>query len=191
MNTRYLTAIIGALLLGAAQLAQAVLVITPTTGVLNVSRWEGDETANQNEAAIKLIVGSSVDLTLLYTQNVGGGEAGGFASSYTTAFLNSPGDPEDATITYGSGASISGFEKLYLYVKDGNADPAFYIFDISSWNGTEQLSLQDFWVGNGAISHISILGAGTSSVPDGGATLVLLGTALTGLGLARKYLLKA
>jgi hypothetical protein len=100
-------------------------------------------------------------------------------------------DPQNALIDYISGPSISGFDEVYLYVKDGNQDPAFYIFDISTWNGTADLDLQGFWPGNGAISHVAIYAGGTTSVPDGGATLVLLGTALAGLGVVRKYLVKA
>ena len=49
----------------------------------------------------------------------------------------------------------------YLYVKDGNNDPNWYIFEISRWNGTDSIELSGFWPEgvNGSISHVAIFGA--------------------------------
>ena len=131
------------------------------------------------------------DPTLVYKQDVGQPEQGSFAASYSTSFFNTPTDPEDATISYVSGPTIkSSFSNIYLLVKDGNAEPfAAYLFDISSWNGTESLVMTDFWLGNGAISHVTIYASGSpsSQVPDGGSTLMLLGSALAGLGALRRF----
>jgi hypothetical protein len=96
-------------------------------------------------------------------------------------------DPEDAEIKYTGGAVITG-NPIYLLVKDGNHDPIWYIFDISSWNGTETINLQEFWPSGGAISHVDILTGNGTSVPDAGSTLALMGLALTGLGLLRRKL---
>jgi hypothetical protein len=47
----------------------------------------------------------------------------------------------------------------YLLVKGGKQKPAWYLFDISSWDGMATISLSGFWPGKGSISHISIFNA--------------------------------
>ena len=159
--------------------ASAVLITPSTTPV-----WTGSDNSNFNAAAITAIVGGSA-LTEVYKQNVGGDETGSFASSYATSFSNTAADPSDALIDYGSGSSISG-SSIFLYVKDGNQNPAYYIFDISTWNGTDDLTLTGFWPRQGAISHVAILTRGGSSVPDAGTTVALLGAGLIGVGALRR-----
>ena len=153
--------------------------ITPGT----LPQWIGNDNSNLSASQIATIVGEG-SLTEVYKKNVGGGggEDGSFASSYSTTFFNAPNDPADALIDYISGPSITG-GSIYLYVKDGSQTPAFYIFDISTWNGTDDLNLTGFWPQQGAISHIAILtGAG---VPDAGSTLSLFGLALGCLSLGK------
>jgi hypothetical protein len=175
--------------------AHAISITPATTPV-----WTGTVNSNLNASQIDaflLTQGRNVNGTLLevYKQNagVGGSESGSFASSYTTTFNNTPSDPADALIDYISGPSITGGE-IYLYVKDGNHQPAFYIFDISSWNGTADLSLTGFWPTQGAISHVTILTTGGTppppppSVPDSGTTVALLGLAFASLGVLRQKL---
>jgi hypothetical protein len=127
------------------------------------------------------------DPTLAYIQNVGGPELGPFAASYSTSFFNTPSDPADATISYISGPKISA-QDIYLLVKDGNHNPTGYLFDISSWNGMENLVVTNFWPAQGAISHVSIYTRG-NAVPDAGATLMLLGIGLSSLAAARRWVL--
>ena len=162
------------------------LVITPSSGTLNVSRWEGGQTAQpQIDAAIAPLLGTSTEV---YKQNVGGSEEGSLAGSYTTTFSNSPADPADALIDYISGPIVN--PTRYLLVKDGNQDPAWYLFNLSTlgWNGTEDLVLTGFWPQQGAISHVSLYGGPGTGVPDGGATVALLGLGLTVLAFARRML---
>jgi hypothetical protein len=164
---------------------QAVL-ITPSTGTLGSTRWQGDDNSNLSAAQIQAIVGGG-PLTLVYDaevpNNPGGAiESGTYNSSYNTTFSPISNDPEDALIDYISGSTITG-SRVFLYVKDGNNSPAFYIFDISSWNRTDDLVLNDFWLGRGAISHVSILTGSGTSVPEGGATIAMLGLACSALAV--------
>ena len=147
----------------------------------------GDEIATSNEtknlkvSEIEDLVGTDCDLISAYKSNVGGEEEGGFADDYSTEYSPSA-DPEDATISWDGPDSISGAE-IYLLVKDGNSTPAQYLFDISTWNGQDDIQLTGFWSGeSGSISHIEILYCEGTSVPDGGASVLLLGIGLLGLG---------
>lgn len=173
----------------------SALTITPATGVLDVSRWEGCDPGNPDAADIPGIVGYSDTLYELYKQDVPKeGETvlppdeGSFAAYYKTTFYNTPTDPKDATIEYVGAMDdpvISG-DPLYLLVKDGSQDPCWYIFDlvVLAWNGTDTIDLQDFWPENGAISHVSIYG---TRVPEP-LTFLLLGMGLIGLAGIRKKL---
>lgn len=115
-----------------------------------------------------------------------GSESGAFADDYTTVF-DPPGDPEDALVTWDGPDFIT--DPSYLLVKDGNQDPAWYLFDISSWDGMEELDLQNFWPIQGAISHVSIYGGGepppNGEIPEP-ATMLLFGAGLAGLAGVRR-----
>jgi hypothetical protein len=121
-----------------------------------------------------------------------------FWDSYSTTWLDgATGDsnPEGATITYdGAPDPTISCPECYLIVKDGTADPIWYIFDISTWDGKETINLSGFWPDcgspptckNGAISHVDIVGK-PQKIPEPG-TLALLGIGLFGMGLARRRL---
>jgi hypothetical protein len=119
-----------------------------------------------------------------YKQNVGGSEEKPLAGSYETTFSNTPSDPSAAEIVWTGGSFLTG--QMYLFVKDGNNYPAWYLFDLTAleWDGRETLELSGFWPGRGAISHVSFFG-GVSSVPEP-ATLSLLGLGLFGLAAIRR-----
>jgi hypothetical protein len=170
----------------------SALTITPET----TPRWTGTDPINPDASDIATIVSYGGTLSDLYKQDLGDPESPWlFASSYETTFSNSETDPQDATIEYVAGPSISG-SPLYLLIKDGAAhDPVWYIFDLndvttppetaaSSWNGTEILEIQGFWPDGGAISHVSIYG---TMVPEP-MTLLLFGMGLLGLaGFGRRF----
>jgi hypothetical protein len=124
--------------------------------------------------------------TLLYKKDViGGAESGALAGSYSTTFYNSPTDPSDALIDYVGGTAVGSI--ALLLVKDGANSPAWYLYNLTSlgWNGTDDVVLDNFWPGTGAISCVTLYQ--TSSVPDGGATVALLGFALAGIATVRRF----
>jgi hypothetical protein len=156
------------------------LAITPAW----VPQWSGPETSQATiDAVIAAILAPSSSVEL-YKQNVGDAtDSGSLAGSYTTTFTNEPDDPADALIDYIGGPFLSSASK-FLLVKDGNNDPGWYLFDISVWNGTDDLVLTGFWPGKGAISHVALYGGGsTTRVPDGGTTAILLGAGVLAMAL--------
>jgi hypothetical protein len=170
--------------------AQAhALVITPGN-----ADWSGD--AGPGVPAIfaqwnALIAANGGTLTVgasteLYKMDFGAlNDVGSFATSYHTVFSNPVNDPGNALITHVSGTDFINSTPTYLLVKDGNQNPDWYGFDISGWDGQEDLSIENFWPDQGAISHVSIYGTSTS-VPEP-ATMILFGTGLVGLvGFTRR-----
>jgi len=113
----------------------------------------GEETSQaQIDAVIAPLLGDS---TQLYKSNVGGGDEGPFADHYATTFTGD--DPNGAVIKWLGAGFIA--EPTHLLVKDGNADPAWYLFDFSGWDGKSTVKLVNFWTGvRGAISHVTLYG---------------------------------
>jgi len=132
------------------------------------------------------------DLDLLYKAEVGDEddpattEEGPFAPSYETTFGDEPLDPEEALIEWIFGQSAidcKGDNSCFLIVKDGNHQPAQYLFDISDWDGMMDIELTEFWPDKGAISNVAIWGRQTVSEPS---IIALFGLGLFGLGFARR-----
>ena len=172
----------------------SAIAITPSSGVLNTTRWVGNQPGqSQINTAIAPFIGSATEL---YKQDFGSptlpNEEGGLAGSYSTSFaadsVAGDGKPADATITYDGGSYVGSM--AYLLVKDGNHTPAWYLFNLTAlgWNGTDVISATGFWLGGGAISHVTLYGTSTPApVPDGGTTAALLGLGMMGIGfMARR-----
>jgi hypothetical protein len=180
----------------AAATSAFALTITPGSAFGITGANNSNLDAAGIASALGLGAGSLVEL---YKSDVGDPDEGTFATSYTTTYTNTPSDPEDALIDNVAAPSINSVAK-YLYIKDGNHQPAYYIFNIGvtglNWNGTDDIVLDGFWPSNGAISHVAIYGGtgpggdipGTPGVPDGGQTVALLGLALAAIGIVRRKL---
>lgn len=183
MKSFSLTTYIGMILLVLAAPAQALLITAPTTADCTLDPLcypgpSGAPAANPSTADVQALVGAAT-LFEVYKQEVGGSESGIFAGSYETTFSNSLSDPEDALIKYISGSSIVCPE-CFLLVKDGASDPNFYVFDIGNWNGKEDIKLVDFWLGKGAISHVTIF-----TVPESGILLLIV-SGLLGISIRQR-----
>jgi hypothetical protein len=130
-------------------------------------------------------------LTIAYKAEVGiSGDAGTYASSYSTTFSGTPSNPSAADIIYGGIGPVISMDPLFLLVKDGNHAPYWYLFDISSWNGTDTLSLSGFWPDQGCISNIVIYTGNQTTVPETATTMILLGAGLLGLLLVKRTTLR-
>ena len=181
MHRIRLLTLAGLLLCGYGVTAQAALVdiaLTPADCTVNVNCWTSNDPSNPKLSDMEALIGTT-DLTSLYKMNVGdASDTGPYANSYTTTFSNSALDPEDALIQLVKDADPITCGECYLAVKGGNQTPALYIFSLTT-GMINSITLTDFWVGNGAISHLEIV-RGISAVPVP-AAVWLFGTALVGL----------
>ena len=126
------------------------------------------------------ITGILVDL--YYKNEVDSGEtgSGGWANHYDVSYANTYNNPEDAVISWTGGSALSCPE-CFILVKDGSTTPGWYLFDIGYWDGMDSIELMDFWVGNGAISHVSLFAA-RGQVPEP-SPLALMAIAMLGISL--------
>lgn len=165
---------------------QAMFLLPTTPGVIPGA----PHGAENCEPACLETVFAAENLTLLYEAEPAKGgrdsarEVGAYAASYGIQFLDTATDPSGATITYLGGPAIACGE-CFLAIEDGKAASGYYFFDLSGWNGTEAITLSNFWPSKGAITHVAIWRERVA-VPEPGA-LALLGAGLLLAGfLSRK-----
>ena len=183
MNLLIKFAATGAAMLAMSVVANALSISPSTPGVLSFGSTYGP--SNCEPGCVETVFGVT-DPALLYKRDHGSAsDVGLFAPSYTTTFLDTPDDPSGATISYVANTSAIVCGGCYLAIKDGAASPGYYFYDLSAWNGTETITLSNFWPQRGAISHISIWGTPGTAVPEP-ATLGLLGLGLLATGFARR-----
>lgn len=182
----------------------ASLYVTPDgSGLMNGSSpanalkqiTQGNQTgmggAGGINAAIAAFLGSMPDEQ--YKHDFPSPESGPLATSYSTTFTSISGDASGFDITYVGGPVV---DPTYLLVKDGNHSPAWYLFDISAWDGTSTLSGTNFWnvapKFQGSISHVTIYGSvNTTVIPEPGTIAVWGLLAVAGYFGAKKYQAKA
>jgi len=150
--------------------------VTPTV-------MQGD---NNSQAQINALIAPIVGGDFLYKGVPNGTEEGSFKESYSTLWNLSDLTPESFAIRYDGGFS---FTPSYLLVKDGNASPNWYLYDVQGWNFT--IYGRGFFPNQGSISHVSVYGRTCpkppeNQVPDGGATATLLGLACAGMAIAKR-----
>ncbi len=169
--------------------AWATIILTPDSTALFLF---GNDTS-QN-AIDQILEDNGVPVPELYKENRSdGSEAGAFAPYYDTTFFNMGTDPQSAgaQITW-TGPEFINSDPAYFLIKDGSSEPAWYLFEVFSWDGKETVRFENFFPNHDftRISHVSIYGANVpSKVPDGGMALMLLGGALIGIeGLRRKWI---
>ena len=178
-----------ALLLSVVAFESQALTLTPDDCNIGVNCWTSDVNSQPSADSIETLVGTSVELTELYKSEVdSGSESGSFGAYLEASYSNSTTDPADALIELLEGYAIDCSD-CYISIKDGNQEPALYVFSLSDWLGTDDITLLDFWPDQGAISNVALWGGidsnvyePQSSVPEPG-TLTLFGLSLLGLGL--------
>ena len=182
--------LIGLLCAGMASLARADLngpFFNPDTG----SSGDADELA-----AFKAAPGADQDAFLCLKDETG---AGTFDLTSGNTVIGSI----TVTLTGGGGAQQfvnvsftmdAGFEICGFLVKDGNGNSA-NIYTVTNGQGAGSGSFDDLLVpqngagGFGSFSHLDVFCCpGGVTTPDSGTTAMLLGSALAGLGVVRRYL---
>ena len=191
------TALAGlAVMLGAALHAEATPIsLSPGPGACGSSACLM-AFGNENSTSKILPVIESLLTGLGYTslsersKNEAGPESGPAKAWYATSYNSAALADNDATITW-NGPSFIASATTFALIKDGKSKPAWYLFNISGWNGKDTIEFSGFWPAkSGAISHISLYTAqAPPTVPDGGSVIVLLALAFVGMEVARRTLI--
>lgn len=187
--------VVATLVLGSGLAATSTVTVAETvTYNTNVLGIECGTSLINNQNAVEPLVESAgcadAQATQLYKSNQGGADDGSFLNSYNTEYFLAADDPSAATISHIIGTpAINCLDfSCFLAVKDGNANPAIYAFEIFDWDGLSDIVLVDFWPGSGAISNVSIWSSAdvpNSQIPEPGS-LALVGLAFVGAAFAQR-----
>jgi len=126
-----------------------VLDLTPLVAI-------GSGSENNTPAILTAIAGWIGTDTAAYKDDQGKSESGAAKQLYSTTYNR---DLSRAEIVWDGTTDSYITGPSYLLVKGGKQVPAWYLFDISRWDGMAPLSLSGFWPLKGSISHISIFNA--------------------------------
>ena len=118
----------------------------------------------------------------LFKMNANGSTEGAFGQYFTINMVSGSTWEISWNLT-GSGFTLDG-----ALIKDGNLGGQLYSFYGVSADETLIGSGTVSFTSGRNISHISFFGSPGGQVPDGGTTVMLLGAALSTLGVARRYL---
>ncbi len=159
-----------------------------------IGNFDGNDSENGqgNTTSINDLFDDDCDpLALIYRSNSGrtgqeAGETAWFDVDFDPNF-----DPQTAELTF-EDITLGEFNSLdwtYAVVKGGNG---FALYSISSWLFGESIDFDNDNIGNKGISHVTLYACegGSTSVPEGGTSVALLGLALAGLGASRRFLSK-
>ena len=167
-SLKYIT-LIGLLCAGLTSLARADLVDLGEVTLAN----NGDDTELQGF----FDAGGDPDATLCFKSD----EASGFITEISVNADNTLHVEFDMT---GTGQEICGF-----LTKDGAGTVVHYYAVINDQGaGIGEFDLEVPGNGASALSHLDVFCCAGNGVPDGGATVMLLGAALGSLGMARRFL---
>jgi len=176
INPKYLV-IIGLLCVGLTTLARAN-VITLATDVDLGNAGDGTELS-----AFQDLSGHQ-DAEICFKSATSGTTTGTFAGGSITISLNN-----DNTIQVTWDMSASGGVVCGFLTKDGSGTIAS-IYEVAADQGVSGTAALEV-PGNGgsALSHLTVFCCpGGVTTPDSGTTAMLLGSALAGLGVVRRYL---
>jgi hypothetical protein len=178
---------IAAVMLFAGVSAQATLVLNANSNTANGAIGRVENGVATDPAHEEVMVNTLVDLAnstsvSLFSSSVG---------DKTYSLLNNPAQ----TLSFASFVTSGGVGKsnlinlgsvvgtyAYLSVKYDGAQGSALIWDVSTLSGVVQVPGMDQGYGNNNYSLFS------AAVPEGGATVALLGFAITGLGVGRRFL---
>lgn len=178
-----------------AAVCEAAFVVTPTNykdgvdpaenWIWNTNAWKGSYNDPEHQLPTAL---QGLGLERLYKFTPTNTEEFSFAANYSTTVPAPSLAKASGLIKYDGGAFINNAAK-YLLLKDGNLDD--YVFDISGWDGKEDLIFHSFWGGNqGKLSHFTILGGdiqnGPTPVPEPASLAMWVIAGTIGVRMARR-----
>lgn len=144
--------------------------VTTVNSYLNVlSPWT-------ERGSVEPASGSRIFTVGMLTVNVTSGAFGSHTASGTWTINNT------AFWTTYANAAIS------LHVGNGGGDPDHFVWLLEQGQSTGTWSYAKLSGGGGGLSNLKLYSSGTATVADGGSAILLLGAALSSLGLIRRKL---